>query len=54
MMGISMVAGFVPGAGLFTTPFFYLMMAVTYLRLTGQPTVVELAPPPMPPQAVVR
>ena len=46
--GISMLGGFVPGASLFTTPFLYLMMAVTYLRMTGQSTADMLMPAPQP------
>jgi phage FluMu protein Com/uncharacterized membrane protein len=53
--GISLVGGFIPFSFLFTGPFIYLMMAVAYLRMTGQPTADLLIhrPPqgmPMPPR----
>ncbi|NUQ72879.1 MAG: hypothetical protein HUU21_04915, partial [Polyangiaceae bacterium] len=53
-MGISLVGGFIPFSFLFTGPFIYLMMAVAYLRMTGQTTADMLQNRPMamgmPPQ----
>jgi uncharacterized membrane protein len=45
-MGIGLVGGFIPFSFLFTAPFIYLMMAVAYLRMTGQTTADMLRNPP--------
>jgi phage FluMu protein Com/uncharacterized membrane protein len=45
--GISLVGAFIPFAGLFTSPFIYLMMAVAYLRMSGQRTADMLMTSPV-------
>jgi uncharacterized membrane protein len=45
IMGIQMIASVVPFGGLFTAPFIGLLIAVTYLRMSGQSTADMLNAP---------